>query len=207
MVHPVDGSVLDKEGQGSGEPAGKVDLTFDKFRDYLRLLARMQLPNILQGKMDASDVVQQTLLKAYQAADQFRGKTVPEQAGWLRQILANTLANAVRDFSRARRDVALERSLQTALDESSSRLEAWLAADQPSPSTIVSRNEQFLELAEGLTGLPDDQREALILRYCHGKSLVEIGESLGRTRAAVASLLRRGLQQLRKVLHPGQQPQ
>lgn len=176
-------------------------LSLERFREYLRLLARMQLPNLLHGKMDPSDLVQQTLLKAYQAADQFRGQTLAEQASWLRQILANTLANNIRDFSRARRDVALERSLQAALDDSSSRLEAWLAADQETPSALVVRDEQFLHLAEGLSGLPDDQREALLLRYCQGRSLAEIGEKLGRTRAAVASLLRRGLQQLRKVLH------
>ena len=43
-------------------------------------------------------------------------------AAWLRQILANNLANAVRDLGRAKRDVGRERSLEAALDTSSSRL-------------------------------------------------------------------------------------
>jgi RNA polymerase sigma-70 factor (ECF subfamily) len=174
--------------------------TLEKYRNYLHLLARLQLDPRLQGKMDPSDVVQQTLLKAYQGLGQFRGQSSAEQAAWLRQILANTLANAVRDFGRARRDVDLERSLQLSLDDSSSRLEAWLAAEQSSPSQQAERNEQVLRLAEALAELPDPQREVLVLRHCHGWALAEIAEHLGRTRASIASLLRRGLKQMRELL-------
>jgi len=180
------------------EGPGKM---LERFRDYLRLLARAQLPAVVQSKLDPSDLVQQTLLRAYQGIDEFRGRSTAEQAAWLRQILAHTLANAVRDLTRDRRDVGLERSLEASLNESSSRLEGWLAADQSSPSQQAERNEQLLRLAGGLDRLPEDQREALLLKHVQGLSLAEIGERLGRTRAAVASLLRRGLKGLRDYLH------
>jgi RNA polymerase sigma-70 factor (ECF subfamily) len=175
-------------------------IALERFREYLRLLARLQLDERLRGKLDPSDLVQQTLLKAYQALGQFRGQSPAEMAAWLRQILANTLANAIRDLARAKRDVALERSLESSLADSSARLEAWLVADQSSPSQLAARNEQLLVLSQAVAELPQDQREVLILRHCQGWSLPQIAEHLGRTRPAVASLLRRGLKQLRSHL-------
>jgi RNA polymerase sigma-70 factor (ECF subfamily) len=183
--------------------ADQPDMALEQFRDYLRLLARLQLDARLQGKLDASDLVQQTLLRAHQAADQFRGTTPAEKAAWLRQILARTLANAIRDHARAKRDVALERSLEASLTDSSARLEAWLVAEQSSPSEQAVRNEQLIHLAGALGALPDLQREVLVLRHCQGWSLAEISAHLGRSRAAVASLLRRGLKQLREHLQAG----
>src|ERR1700730_7225748 len=106
--------------------------SLERFRSYLRLLAGLQLDPRLQAKLDPSDLVQQTMLQAYQALDQFRGQTEAELAARVRQMLARTLANATRDLGRAKRDVARERSLQATLEESSARLEAWLAAEQSS---------------------------------------------------------------------------
>jgi len=182
------------------QAAEQPGLALERFRNYLCLLARLQMDQRLQGKLDPSDLVQQTLLRAHQALGQFRGRTPAEQAAWLRQILANTLANAARDFGRAKRNAALERSLEAALDESSARLEAWLAADQSSPSEVAERGEQLLRLADRLARLPELQREILLLRHCEGWSLGEIANHLGRTRASVASLLRRGLKDLRDLL-------
>src|SRR6516162_183981 len=94
-------------------------LALERFRSYLHLLARVQLDARFQAKLDASDVVQQTLLKAHEAFAQFRGHEPAELAAWLRQILARTLADLVRDLGRAKRDVALERSLEAAVENSS----------------------------------------------------------------------------------------
>jgi RNA polymerase sigma-70 factor (ECF subfamily) len=179
-------------------------MALDQFRDYLRLLARMQIDARLRGKLDPSDLVQQTLLKAHQAQDQFRGTSPAEQAAWLRQILSRTLANAIRDFTRAKRDVTLERSLQTSMDQSSARLEAWLVADQEAPDAIAQRNEQLLNLARAMSDLPEAMREVLLLKHCQGWSVAEIGDHLGRSRASVASLLRRGLKHLRDHLNDGE---
>src|SRR5438876_11796167 len=120
----------------------------DQFRSYLHLLARLHLDPRLRGKLDASDMVQQTLLQAHQARDQFRGSSEGERAAWLRQILARNLAHAVREFGRDNGDVAREHSLEAALDASSARLEPWLAAEQSSPSQCAERNEQAVRLAE-----------------------------------------------------------
>src|SRR4051794_7367340 len=159
----------------------------ERWRSYLRLLAGLQLDPRLQAKLDPSDLVQQTLLQAYQALDQFRGTSEAELAAWLRQILARTLANATRDLHRARRDVARERPL-----------EAWLADEQLSPGEQADRNEQLVRLAEALTGLPEAPRQALELHYLRGWTVAEVGRHLGRSTTAVVGLVHRGLKQLRR---------
>lgn len=177
-----------------------VRLQIEHFRDYLRLLAQLQIPAKLKSKLDASDLVQMTLLKAHEADADFRGQSAGERAAWLRRILARTIANALRDYCRDKRDIALERSLDDALRTSSARLEAWLADSGDSPSALSQRNEQVVELAGALARLPELQRQALLMHYCEGLPLAAIGEALGRTRPAVASLLRRGLRQLRELM-------
>jgi RNA polymerase sigma-70 factor (ECF subfamily) len=180
--------------------AGGADGSLGRYREYLRLLARLQLDPRLQGKLDPSDVVQQTLVKAQQARDQFRGQSEGERVAWLRRILANTLIDAVRKLSG---EVARQRPLEEAMAESSARLEAWLADAEPSPSEQVERQEQLLRLAEALSGLPDDQRLAVELHYLQDESLAEIARRLDRTLPSVAGLLRRGLQKLREHLRNG----
>jgi RNA polymerase sigma-70 factor (ECF subfamily) len=176
------------------------DRGLERFRSYLLLLARVRLDPMVRAKVGASDVVQQTLLEAHRDLAQFRGRTPAEQAAWLRQILARNLANVVRDLRRDKRDLAREQPLQAAVDESASRLEAWLSAQQSSPSQQVERQERAVRLAEALAMLPENQREAIVLRHWEGCSLVEIGERLGCTTAAVTGLLHRGLRNLRKQL-------
>lgn len=182
------------------DSAGRLD----RFRSYLHLLARVQLNPRFQGKLDASDVVQQTLTRALEAIDEFRGSSDAQMAAWLRQILSRQLANAVRDLGRDKRDVARERSLEAALDESSARLEAWLAAEQSSPSQQVQRDEQVLRLGEALASLPEAQREALTLHHLQGWKLEEVSRHLGRSEAAAAGLIKRGLKALRLRMQDGE---
>ena len=118
----------------------------ERYRDYLLLLARIQLDPGLRAKLDPSDVVQQTLLKAHQNWDQFRGRSEAELAAWLRAILARHLADVVRKF-----DPWLggrEQSLEAALEQSSAQLESWLAAEHTPGSKKFERQEELLRMAE-----------------------------------------------------------
>lgn len=182
---------------GTGDP-----VAVEAFRSYLCALARIQVAARpwLAAKLDASDLVQQTLLKAHAARDQFRGHTPAEMAGWLRQILTRTLANELRALGQHKRDAGAERSLEADLDASSCRLDAWLAADQSTPSEHVVRSERAASLAAAVERLPPDQREVVLLKHCHGLPLADIATRLGRSPASVAGLLRRALERLRELL-------
>jgi RNA polymerase sigma-70 factor (ECF subfamily) len=169
----------------------------EDYRDYLYLLARLQLDPRLRGKVDPSDVVQQTLVKAHLHQGQLRGQTAGEKAGWLRRILANTMIDAVRKHQR---ELALEQRLEQQMNHSSARLEGWLADDQTSPSEVAVREERLLNLARALTQLPDDQRTAVELHHLRDTSVAEIAALMDRTEASVAGLLRRGLKKLRELL-------
>ena len=175
-----------------------------RWRDYLSALARVQLDPRLRDKVDLSGVVQQSVLEAYQKRPEFRAEHPAQELGWLRGILANNLADELRKLAAGKRDLARERSLEASLAESSARLEAWLAADQSSPSRQAERHEEAYRLAAALEALPEAQREALVLQHWHGWSLAQIAEHLGRSKAAIAGLIKRGLRQLRAQL---QQPE
>ena len=182
------------------DPSASRDQTLDQFRSYLYLLARADIGPKLQVEIDASDLVQQTLMDAHAKKDQFRGKTDAQRAAWLRQILAHNLADALRHQHREKRDVSRQQPLEAAIDDSFRRAESWLAARQSSPSQHVAKQEQLLRLSDALTGLPDAQRDAVILRHLQGMSLAAVAGELDRSESAVAGLIYRGLNKLHELL-------
>jgi RNA polymerase sigma-70 factor (ECF subfamily) len=171
----------------------------ERYREYLRLLARLQLDVRLRGKLDPSDVVHDALLKAYQDLDNFQWRSEAELVAWLRTILANTLTDAARKYLTGARDVNREQSLQ-AMEESSARLEQFLVAGGPSPVERAERQEELLRLAEALTTLAEDQREAVELKHLGGYKVSEVAERMGRSEGAVLMLLKRGRARLRERL-------
>src|SRR5438093_1477649 len=140
----------------------------ERFREYLSLLARLQLDTRLQGKVDLSGVVQQTLLETHQARDQFQELDDGQKTAWLRRSLVNNLTDEVRKLSTAARNVSRERSLEIALEESAARLEACTASEQSSPVLKAMHNEELMRLAAALAQLPEDQRQAVELHHLQG---------------------------------------
>ena len=174
----------------------------ERYRAYLIVLARMSLRDYrrLRHKIDASDLVQEVLLKAHTARPQFKGKTKEEMAAWLHRILARKLADAARHFGRKKRDAALEQSFLETLGDTSNRLKRLRPADQTSPTQKVWRLERAIVLADALAELPDDQRTAVELHHLTGCSVAEVAAHMNRSKTSVAGLLRRGLAGLREQL-------
>lgn len=172
----------------------------EPYRNYLRALAVAQLATRLNSKLDSSDIVQQTMLKAHLALSRAPLQNPNALAAWLREILANEIVDTFKRYGTGKRDIDLERSIAADLDRSSSGLQDWLAGDVSTPSHILEKREALSSLSEALLNLPVDMREIIILKHLHGKSLAEVVEVTGRTPASVAGLLRRGLAKLRELL-------
>jgi RNA polymerase sigma-70 factor (ECF subfamily) len=182
------------------DPVSENQALLEQWRPYLRTLARMQIESKLQAKIDASDIVQQTLLEAHRGMSRFRGESEQEMGVWLRRILARNLADEVRKFRRGKRDAGIEQSIQAAFADSSLCMERFLTGAISSPDHRAIQNEQLIELAHAMDELPDDQKLAVMLHHLEGRSSGEIAAQMGRTEVAIAGLLRRGLKRLRELL-------
>ncbi len=183
-----------------GDHAAQGEL-FRRYRSYLALLARLSISRRLRGKFDASDVVQEVFVNAHKGFGAFRGGTHGELVAWLKQILANRLADANRRFvDNQRREAGRERSIEQILERSSHALRSLPAANLTSPSEGAHRREVGVLVADALAALKEDDREVIVLRSLEERDWAEVAGLMNRTTDAVRSLWSRALQRLGDVL-------
>lgn len=179
---------------GSHEALGRL---FAHCRARLLRVANTELSPLLQAKGGASDIVQETFLKAQRGFDRFQGETEDELLAWLRTILRNYLANFARDYFRtAKRRVQRETSLDPRGVPDS-------AQDVQSPSRIVMAREQAAALIAALNRLPPLHRHVIELRLDQGMSFADIGADIRRSSDAARKLWSRALKQLESELKRG----
>ncbi len=165
-------------------------------RPDLARLARLSLGR-RWPEISPSDVVGDTIQQALAKQEQFRG---PDVLVWLRGILRHRLLDRIRR-------AIVRREHEKDLDRSSSWIGGILLDPQPSPSSDAVRHEEdatrqkeVRRLAEALDQLPDKEGTVVELLYWYEWTQAEVAELLGCTRPAVAGLLRRALQRMRKLL-------
>lgn len=181
-------------------------LLLDHYRNYLRLLARVEVGRRLQRKLDESDLVQEAMLDAHRHFDNFRGNDERQFVAWLRRILAGKVSNLVRHFyGTRRRDVRLEEDLEAGLNASSRRLAHDLADSLTSPSQQVVRREQGVLLADALEKLRPDYRDVIVLRHLEGLTFPEVARRMDRTLDSVEKLWLRALARLRRIFETTQE--
>ena len=168
-------------------------------RRHLLSIANHRVGSDLQSKAGASDLVQATLLEAHRDFGGFRGGSRDEWRAWLRQILLNNLDSFARQFRRtAKRRVSRECSLE----ETAVRRSIWeaLVDDLPSPSSLVSRDEEARALEQELGRLPESYRLVILLRHRGRLPFAEVARRMGRTEAATRKLWLRALDALQQRL-------
>jgi RNA polymerase sigma-70 factor (ECF subfamily) len=170
------------------------------YRNYLRLVARSMIGGALRVKLDASDLVQETFLKAHRDFGQFAGGSEGELVAWLRRVLVHSLANQVKHHRRQARDHQRQESLERLLEQSGLMAQMALASQVPSPSEAASRREQVVLLADAVDRLPPDYREAFVLRTLEHVPFEEIAERMDRSVGAVRMLWARAVKRLHQML-------
>ncbi len=177
----------------------------ESYRNYLTLLASMQIEPRLRVRVSPSDLVQDTMLGAYRDFGQFRGATERQLLAWLRQILINRLHVMVQQHVLAgkrgvRREVSFE-EMGDALDRSAANLaEAVFADSGPTPSAHLMQRERSVVLANQLAQMPPQYREVIVLRNLQGLSFEEIATRTERNSGAVRMLWLRAMKRLREQM-------
>lgn len=182
-----------------GDP-GALGRLLESHHPQIKLLAKMEIGRHLQGKVGASDVVQDVFLQAARQFANFQGSDVPQFNRWLRTILAGTLANTMRHyFGTQARNINLERDVNQRLDESACQLGSLLAAAQSTPSQHVMADEQTRLVAEAMCRLSPDYQSVIELRHLEGLTFPQIAERMGRSVDSVEKLWLRGITKLRQL--------
>ena len=196
---PIDLTNLLERAQHGEE--GARGALLETYRNYLELLARIEIGRRLQTKVDAGDLVQETFLEAHRNFGMFRGKSEGEFINWLRGIMAARIATMVRHFVGTQgRNVRRERGLQIDLDHSSRALDRGLVALQSTPSQKMARHELRVMFADTLARLPADYREVIVLRHFEELPIGEVATRMNRSVDSVQKLWVRGLSRLRQLV-------
>jgi RNA polymerase sigma-70 factor, ECF subfamily len=174
-----------------GSPQALSNL-LEACRDYLLAIANSEMEPWLQGKVGASDLVQDTFVAACNKFGNFRGKTEAEFLGWLRAILLNEKSTTIRSYRftekrRVDREVPLNGLSKT-------------ASNHRNPLSELLRDENVDRLRHSIAKLNDDYRMAIELRSIEQLSFVEVGQRIGRSEEASRKLWGRAILVLSELL-------
>jgi RNA polymerase sigma-70 factor (ECF subfamily) len=183
----------------AGDAAARDEL-FTRCRNYVNLAARAQVESWMQAKVDASDLVQQTLLEAHRAFGKFRGETEAEWLGWLRQILTHNTHDFIRRYRADKRKAGRELPLYSPGDGEDNSFFHDPADSMDSPSKLLAQHEREIELADAIAGLSPDHQEVIMLRNLQRLPFDEVARRMERSRPAVQMLWMRAVRKLEESL-------
>lgn len=184
----------------------QFELVLERVRPYLRLLAQAHLGDPLKKKVDASDLVQQTLMQAHEDLHQFNGSSEAQLVAWLKKILRNRLIDMARHWKVQKRDLGRDVDLQQRVEDSFRMVDDWLVASHTSPSMAAHGNEMMVKLAASVEKLPEKLRTVVVMHHLQGMKLVEIAKEVECDETTVGRRLFRGIKQLGELMNEQQCP-
>jgi RNA polymerase sigma-70 factor, ECF subfamily len=194
------------ERAGQGDEAARREL-LELYRDHLRRMIAARLDRRLTSRVDASDVVQETLTDAAGQLDEYlRDQPLPFLL-WLRQLAGVRIRKTHRRHLFAQsRSVTRETPAPDLCDESAVELGRQFLAHDTSPSNKVMRQELRDAVMEAVAALSPRDREVLLMRHIEKLGLAEIADTLGMGETGVKARLYRALTRLRAKLESEAHP-
>ncbi len=202
MKDPPSDTVRLFERLRAGDRRAIVDL-FERHRDRLRRMVELRMDARLQGRIDASDVLQDGFLDVTQRVESYLGDPKLPVFLWLRMVVSDRLAKVHRHHLGTRmRDAAQEVSLyrDPMPQASSAALASMLLGRLTTPSNAAIRAEQILQVQEAVNSLEPLDREVVALRHFEQLSRAETAVVLGITEEAGAKRYIRALKKLKAIL-------
>jgi RNA polymerase sigma-70 factor (ECF subfamily) len=182
---------------------GARDRLFALCRTYLGFVARSQVETSLRMRVDASDLVQETMLEAFRDFRRFAGSSEQEWLAWLRRILAHNAADFVRRYKgTAKRQARREVALRSPRASTACRGAPEPAAPGATPSQEFLQLDTELRLSAAMAELAPDYQEVIVLRNLQRLPFNEVAERMSRSRPAVQMLWMRAIKKLQEVLGP-----
>jgi len=176
-------------------------------RPQLLAYIERQLSTALRRKVEPEDLLQEATADAVRSLGSM-DLSNRDPFGWVCQIAERRIIDAHRRFFGAQKRAAgREVPISGATDDSRSpNLINLLVASMTTASQAFSRDQRHQRLLEALAQLPDEQREALRMRYVEGLPSKQIAEALGKSDGAVRVMLTRSLSRLQQLLGPDAAP-
>lgn len=159
-----------------------------------------QLPESAQAVISPEDILQEAFVQAFRDIEQFDLNGAVSLGAWLRAIVDHRLTDALRKLRTIKRGAGMRRVQNDAARSSLGEFTEQLMGDDERPSQMMARAEALQAVQVRLAGLPDDQQEAIRLRYLNQQSLESVAVAMQKSPAAVRGLVHRAKTSLREML-------
>lgn len=197
MSNPDESSLIEQIRSGNQDALVQY---IELKRHVLLAFIQKRLGTHLQKKVEPDDILQEVSVDAIRAFDKVNvGDHDP--INWFFQLCERKIIDTHRKFFESqKRDAARETSFGDSDGEGGGGLANLLIASMTSPSAAFSRDQKQLKMLAALESLPEDQCEALRLRYLVGLPSKEIAAKLGKSDGAIRVMLSRGLNRLQQLM-------
>jgi len=182
MLSPSVTTLLLEAREGSEQALNRL---FEQCGERLLGLIRLRMGAKLRSRMESTDLLNATLLRAFRSFDSLEARNTPSLMAWLARIAESEIRDEADRLNAQRRDAAKEVALDSGVAE--------LAARLRSQTSRLVLSESRLRLEAALGELSDEYREIVVLRRYEELGFKEIGSRLGKSPDACRMLLARAM--------------